>query len=262
MNTASPIVSNTHSAGSGIRPKVGRTERSHPNTSPITSAPPLDVRVSGKSPMRRVRRPTRPPTRMPRPTKTTSVSLDGRSMYPNSRPTRSTSAVLPARRSTSPRCTTVSSKNGISSPPRMSFTSTTPRPCSAARSASSRSAKARFVTTTSAVASGESRSSGSATSTPIAAPAASQHASASRDGDDVALTELQCRARGYDHAVATELLDEYPRGREGCLDVVHAAASRPNAVGAAIPFMKGRDHTDATSAASSPPRERGPPPRG
>ena len=47
MNTARPIVSNTHSAGSGMRPNVGRTERSQPNTSPITSAPPLAVRLSG-----------------------------------------------------------------------------------------------------------------------------------------------------------------------------------------------------------------------
>ena len=71
-----------------------------------------------------------------------------------------------------------------------------------------------------------------------------QHASSSRDGHDVALTELHVGREVLNHAVATELLDEYPRGREGCLDVVHAAASRPNAVGAAIPFMKGRDHTD------------------
>ena len=28
-------------AGSGMRPKNGRTERSHPNTSPMMSAPPL-----------------------------------------------------------------------------------------------------------------------------------------------------------------------------------------------------------------------------
>ena len=47
MNTARPMVSNTHSAGSGMRPNVGRTERSQPKTSPMMRAPPLAVRVSG-----------------------------------------------------------------------------------------------------------------------------------------------------------------------------------------------------------------------
>ena len=45
MKTASPTVSKTQSAGSGMRPKVGRTDRSHPDTSPIISAPPLAVRL-------------------------------------------------------------------------------------------------------------------------------------------------------------------------------------------------------------------------
>ena len=80
MNTARPIVSNTQSAGSGMRPKVGRTERSQPKTRPMMSAPPLAVRLSGTPPTVTDSRPNSPPTRMPRPTKTTSVSLDGRSM--------------------------------------------------------------------------------------------------------------------------------------------------------------------------------------
>ena len=79
MKTARPTVSNTHSAGSGMRPKVGRTERSQPKTSPMMSAPPLAVRLRGRSPILRVSAPTSPPSRMPRPTNTTSVSLDGRS---------------------------------------------------------------------------------------------------------------------------------------------------------------------------------------
>ena len=79
MKTARPIVSKTQSAGSGILPNVGRTERSQPKTRPMMSAPPLAVRLSGRPPTVTVRRPTKPPRRMPRPTKTTSVSLDGRS---------------------------------------------------------------------------------------------------------------------------------------------------------------------------------------
>ena len=47
MNTARPMVSNTHSAGSGMRPNVGRTDRNQPKTRPMMSAPPLAVSVSG-----------------------------------------------------------------------------------------------------------------------------------------------------------------------------------------------------------------------
>ena len=79
MKTARPIVSKTQSAGSGMRPKVGRTERSQPNTRPMMSAPPLAVRLIGRSPSWSVRAPKSPPSRMPSPTKTTSVALDGRS---------------------------------------------------------------------------------------------------------------------------------------------------------------------------------------
>ena len=50
MKTASPTVSNTHSAASGMRPNVGRTERSQPKTSPMISAPPLAVRLRGRPP--------------------------------------------------------------------------------------------------------------------------------------------------------------------------------------------------------------------
>ena len=72
-------MSKTQSAGSGIRPNVGRIERSQPNTSPMMSAPPLAVRLSGKVAELSVSAPKRPPRRMPRPTNTTSVSLEGRS---------------------------------------------------------------------------------------------------------------------------------------------------------------------------------------
>ena len=50
------------------------------------SAPPLAVRESGTPPTVTDSSPTRPPTTMPRPTKTTSVSLEGRSMYPSALP--------------------------------------------------------------------------------------------------------------------------------------------------------------------------------
>ena len=80
MKTARPMVSNTQSAGSGMRPKVGRTERNQPNTRPMMSAPPLAVRLKGRVPTISVSDPRSPPARMPSPTKTTSVSLEGRSM--------------------------------------------------------------------------------------------------------------------------------------------------------------------------------------
>ena len=79
MNTARPMVSNTHSAGSGMRPNVGRTERSQPKTRPMMSAPPLAVSVSGTPATLTDSIPNSPPISMPRPTNTTSVSLDGRS---------------------------------------------------------------------------------------------------------------------------------------------------------------------------------------
>ena len=80
MKTARPTVSKTQSAGSGMRPNVGRTDRSHPNTSPMISEPPLAVRLSGKPPILTDSKPINPPMKIPRPTNTTSVSLDDRSM--------------------------------------------------------------------------------------------------------------------------------------------------------------------------------------
>ena len=58
----------------------------------------------------------------------------------------------------------VSASKGISSPPRINFARTTPRPCRWARTESGCSATSRFVTTTSSVAIGKSRSAGSSTS--------------------------------------------------------------------------------------------------
>jgi hypothetical protein len=73
------MVSKTHSAGSGMRPNVGLTERSQPKTSPMISAPPLAVSESGRSPTVNDSSPTRPPITTPSPTKTTSVSWVDRS---------------------------------------------------------------------------------------------------------------------------------------------------------------------------------------
>ena len=47
MKTARPTVSKIQSAGSGIRPNVGYTERNQPKTRPMMSAPPLAVSLSG-----------------------------------------------------------------------------------------------------------------------------------------------------------------------------------------------------------------------
>src|ERR1700757_3197525 len=68
MNTARPTVSKTQSAGSGMRPKVGRTERSHANASPMIREPPLTARLSGKPPALTDSKPINPPTEMLRPT--------------------------------------------------------------------------------------------------------------------------------------------------------------------------------------------------
>jgi len=121
---ARPTVSKIQRAGSGIRPKVGRTERSHPKTSPRISAPPLAVRLRG-TPPRVMTSAQKTPHDDPQATKTTSVALDGRSMYPRAEPARSTSRLDPARRRMSP-VHRGGGVNGISSPPRISLSSTMP----------------------------------------------------------------------------------------------------------------------------------------
>src|SRR3978361_1677861 len=50
MNTLSPTEFMNHTVGDGIRPKVGRTERSHPKKRPEISAPPEGDSVSGTPP--------------------------------------------------------------------------------------------------------------------------------------------------------------------------------------------------------------------
>src|ERR1700730_4122285 len=50
MNTLRPTVFMNHTVGDGMRPKVGRTERSHPKNSPEINAPPEVESVRGTPP--------------------------------------------------------------------------------------------------------------------------------------------------------------------------------------------------------------------
>src|SRR5215470_13858406 len=51
MNTLRPTEFMNHTVDEGIRPKVGRTERSHPKKSPESKAPPEVDKVSGTLPI-------------------------------------------------------------------------------------------------------------------------------------------------------------------------------------------------------------------
>ena len=171
MKTQSPTVSKIQIAGSGMRPMSGLTERSHPNTSPMTRAPPLAVRVSGSPAIVIERRPTSPPSTMPVPTKIISVVFVGQSGYPSSLAARSTSGLGPTRLMTSPRSIVISGTTGISSPARTSFCKKTPRATSwRANSATVCPASVLFVTTTSNISTGMSSNAWSSTSGPILAP--------------------------------------------------------------------------------------------
>src|SRR6267154_1189735 len=50
MNTLRPTEFMNHTVEDGIRPKVGRTERSHPNSRPENNAPPAVDSVMGTPP--------------------------------------------------------------------------------------------------------------------------------------------------------------------------------------------------------------------
>ena len=58
--------------GIGMRPKVGRTERSHPPTIPATSAPPAVDSVRGTPPTWRTSAPISPPMTIAAPMNATS----------------------------------------------------------------------------------------------------------------------------------------------------------------------------------------------
>src|SRR5215470_2236650 len=51
MNTFRPTEFMNHTVGDGIRPNVGRTERSHPKNRPEINAPPAVDSVSGTLPI-------------------------------------------------------------------------------------------------------------------------------------------------------------------------------------------------------------------
>ena len=79
MKVLSPTEFIIQSAGSGTRPKVRYTDRSHPKIRPAMSEPALVLRLMGIPPTLIAMAPTRPPRTIPVPTKTMSVMLVGRS---------------------------------------------------------------------------------------------------------------------------------------------------------------------------------------
>src|SRR5262245_24465284 len=73
MNTFSPTEFMNHTVGDGMRPNVGRTERSQPNTMPAISAPPEVDRVRGTLPIFQTNAPARAPMAMAAPMNITSA---------------------------------------------------------------------------------------------------------------------------------------------------------------------------------------------
>src|SRR5262245_4846199 len=61
MNTFRPTEFMNHTVGDGIRPNVGRTERSHPKNRPEIKAPPAVESVSGTLPILWTTAPTSAP---------------------------------------------------------------------------------------------------------------------------------------------------------------------------------------------------------
>ena len=75
MKTLRPTEFMNHTVEEGMRPKVGCTERSQPNSRPASSAPPAVDSVSGISPMLSVSAPISVPMAMAPPMKATSATL-------------------------------------------------------------------------------------------------------------------------------------------------------------------------------------------
>src|SRR6478672_505529 len=84
MKTLSPTEFMNHTVDEGIRPKVGRTERSQPNTRPEISAPPAVERVSGTPLTCSTTAPINAPRVIAPAMKATSATSLGRSGTPNS----------------------------------------------------------------------------------------------------------------------------------------------------------------------------------
>src|SRR5215203_734761 len=129
MNTFRPTEFMNQTVGDGMRPNIGRTERSQPKKSPEIKAPPEVERVSGTPPTFATSEPSRAPMAMAAPmniTSATSVCLSG---WPSTLVAMLTSWVRPTRVRMSPRLISVSGRIGISVPvaPRVILRRYTPR---------------------------------------------------------------------------------------------------------------------------------------
>ena len=114
MNTFRPTEFMNHTVGDGIRPNIGRTERSQPKNRPAIKAPPEVESVSGTPPTLATSAPTRAPMAIAAPmniTSATSVCLSG---CPSTLVAMLTSWVRPTRVRMSPRLISVSGRIGIS----------------------------------------------------------------------------------------------------------------------------------------------------
>src|SRR5215470_10567390 len=95
MNTLRPTEFMNHTVDDGMRPNDGRTDRSHPNTSPAISAPPAVDSVSGTPATFHTSAPTSAPSVIAPPMKATSATSLGRSATPSSLTTAAVSWVRP-----------------------------------------------------------------------------------------------------------------------------------------------------------------------
>ncbi len=102
INMLRPRLLSSHIDWLGMRPHVGRRERSHPKKRPAMSAPPLVLRLTGTWPRWRVSRPMMPPINMPSPTRIRSDLSESFSAYPRAGEASSISFLRPTMVMTSP----------------------------------------------------------------------------------------------------------------------------------------------------------------
>ena len=100
--------------GVGMRPKLGRTDRSQPPMIPAMSAPPAVDSVSGTPPTLRTIEPNRAPITMNAPTNAMSVTSVARSATPSSLMALLVSCVRPTIVNRSPRLIVVVGRIGMS----------------------------------------------------------------------------------------------------------------------------------------------------
>src|SRR5271169_498921 len=171
MNTFKPTEFMNQTVGSGMRPKVGWTARSQPNTIPAISAPPAVESVTGAAPILTTMAPISAPMTMAKPTNAMSATLLGRSSTPRTLAAAVVSCVRPTMVTTSPRCSLVFGSTGmtVSVGPRLIFRIYTPRACGSVLSSSSvLPSTFLLVTYTSTPSAGTAKSCGSSTSAPRA----------------------------------------------------------------------------------------------